>query len=380
MTGIDVLAAGGYESLRGMRIGLITNQTGVDRTGVSTIDRLHAAPGVELVALFSPEHGIRGQADPGELVSDTIDGPTGLVVHSLYGETRRPTDDMLRGLDVLVFDIQGAGARYYTYQWTMALAMSAAAAAGIEFVVLDRPNPVGGAAVQGNVLDPEFATFVGLYPVAMRHGLTGGELARLLNDRFEVGARLEVVPMRGWERRMLFDETGLSWIAPSPNMPTPMTALHYAGLCLFEGTNLSVGRGTSRPFEQIGAPWLDAVALVEWLRAQRLPGVEFQVVRFTPERPGDGKFDGQEVAGVLFVATDRQAYDPTRTAVAALSGLGAIHPERLEWIEEHFDRLAGTDELRLALQGGAPWTEIVASWEVQESGFRSLREPYLLYR
>ena len=379
MTGIDVLVAEDFERLRGLSVGLITNQTGVDRSGASTIDRLHRAPEVDLVALFSPEHGIRGAADPGALVSDTVDRRTGLIVHSLYGQTRRPTDAMLAGLDALVFDIQGVGVRYYTYQWTMALAMSAAAGAGIEFIVLDRPNPIDGLSVQGNVLDPAFATFVGLYPVAMRHGLTGGELALLLNDHFALGARLTVVEMEGWERRMAFDDTGLGWISPSPNMPTALTALHYAGLCLFEGTNLSVGRGTDRPFEQIGAPWLDGQALAAWLRSQDLPGVRFEAVTFTPHGPGDGKFADEPLNGVRFIATDRGSYDPTRTAVAALTGVRTLHPERLEWTEAHFDRLAGTDRLRLAVQAGLEWPEIVSDWESQASDFRALRQPYLLY-
>lgn len=380
MTGIDVLVAEDFRPLRGKRVGLITNQTGVDRSGVSTIDRLDRAPGVELVALFSPEHGIRGAADPGVLVSDTLDAQTGLVVHSLYGETRRPTDAMLAGIDALAFDIQGVGARYYTYQWTMALAMSAAAEAGIEFVVLDRPNPVNGRVVQGNVLDPTHASFVGLYPVAMRHGLTVGELAGLLNGRFSIGARLTVVEMRGWERRMAFDDTGLQWTAPSPNMPSPLTALHYAGLCLFEGTNLSVGRGTDRPFEQIGAPWLDGAALAGWLQTQELPGVSFEAVAFSPESPGDGKFAGEVLNGVRFVATDREDYDPTRTAVAALTGVRDLHPDHLGWVDAHFDRLAGTDRLRFAVQDGAGWEEIVASWNGRIAEFSSLRDSYLLYR
>ncbi len=380
MTGIDVLVAEDFERLRGRRVGLITNQTGLDRNGVSTIDRFHAATAVELAVLFSPEHGIRGVADPGASVSDTIDVATGLVVRSLYGQTRRPSAAMLDGLDALVFDIQGVGVRYYTYQWTMALAISAAAEAGIEFIVLDRPNPIGGRQVQGNVLDPAFATFVGLYPVAMRHGLTGGELARLLNDRFRLGARLTVVEMRGWERWMAFDDTGLAWTPPSPNMPSPRTALHYAGLCLFEGTNLSVGRGTDRPFEQIGAPWLDSPGLAEWLQSQDLPGVSFEPVTFTPVRPGDGKFAGEALSGVRFIADDRESYDPTRTAVAALAGVRALHPEQLEWMDAHFDRLAGTDRLRHSIQLGVEWREIVAAWDDQEAEFRSLRQHYLLYR
>src|SRR5690606_25114023 len=255
--GIDVLMAQGAGALEGMRVGLITNHTGRDAQGRSTIDLLHGHPRIELVALFSPEHGIRGTARPGERVSSGRDEETGLPIHSLYGETREPTAAMLEGLDALVFDIQDVGARYYTYVWTMTLAMQAAARHGLRFVVLDRPNPIGGELVQGTVLEPAHATFVGLYPVPMRHGLTAGELARLANEEFGIGADLEVVRMEGWRRSQWWDETGLPWTPPSPNMPDLESATHYPGTCLFEGTNLSVGRGTSAAFQQIGAPWLD---------------------------------------------------------------------------------------------------------------------------
>ena len=378
--GVDVLLADSAAILRGRRVGLITNHTGRNAAGVSTIDLLYEHPAVELVALFSPEHGIRGMVEAGERVSSGRDERTGLPIHSLYSETRAPTAAMLEGIDVLVFDIQDIGSRYYTYVWTMALAMRAAAEHGIPFVVLDRPNPVGGALVQGNVLEPEHASFVGLYPVPMRHGLTVGEMARLVNAEFGIGAELTVVPMEGWRRDMWFDATGLPWTAPSPNMPSLESATHYPGTCLFEGTNLSVGRGTPNAFQQIGAPWLDHETLIRRLEAYGLPGVRFEAVTFTPERPGDGKYGGAAVRGVRFVATDRDRYDPTRAAVAALIEIRRLHPDRLEWRIAHFDRLSGTSRLRQRIEAGASLQEVTADWDAQTAAFAAMRERYLLYR
>lgn len=365
--------------LRG-RVGLITNHTGRSSTGESTIDLLHGHPDVELVALFSPEHGIRGAAEAGERVASGRDERTGLPIHSLYGETRTPTPAMLRGLDVLVFDIQDIGARYYTYVWTMALAMRAAADHGLRFVVLDRPNPIGGNGVQGNVLDPAFATFVGLYPVPMRHGLTAGELARYLVGEHGIDVDLTVVPVEGWRRDLWYDETGLPWTPPSPNIPSLESAIHYPGTCLFEGTNLSVGRGTDAAFQQIGAPWLDAETLAARLNAYGLPGVQFETVVFTPNAPGDGKFGGTQVRGVRFVATDRERYDPTRAAVAALVEIRRLHPDRLTWRESHFDRLAGTDRLRRGIVAGASVEDLTADWDEQVREFQERRRSYLLYQ
>ncbi|HSH45565.1 MAG TPA: DUF1343 domain-containing protein, partial [Longimicrobiales bacterium] len=262
---------------------------------------------------------------------------------------------------------------------TMALAMEAAGEEGIPFVVLDRPNPLGGRLVQGNVLDPEYATFVGLYPVAMRHGLTAGELARLLVGEFDVDVDLSVAPMDGWTRDQWYDDTGMEWIAPSPNMPSLESATHYPGTCLYEGTNLSVGRGTDRAFQHIGAPWLDADEIVRRLDAQEIPGVRFEAVTFTPGNPGDGKFGGEEVRGVRFVVTDRERYDPTRAAVAMLVEVQAIHGDRLEWRVSHFDRLAGTDRVRTAVEAGASLDDIVAPWDVERREFEDLRSAYLLY-
>jgi uncharacterized protein YbbC (DUF1343 family) len=281
---------------------------------------------------------------------------------------------------VLVFDIQDVGARYYTYVWTMALALRAASAAGIPFVVLDRPDPVGGALVQGNVLDSAYASFIGLYPVPMRHGMTVGEMAQLVRTRWLPAAQLSVVPMSGWRRSMWFEETGLPWVAPSPNMPSVESAAHYPGTCLFEGTNLSVGRGTDRPFQWIGAPWLDGPALAEALNAYGLPGVRFEPATFFPNRPSDGKFPSTEVYGVRFVMTDPSVYDPTRAAVAALIEARRMSGERWEWNAAHVDRLAGTDALRQAVEAGRSLNEVTAGWDAQLEAFERLRRPNLIYR
>lgn len=359
-------------------MGLITNHTGIDAQGVPSIDRLTEAAEVDLVALFSPEHGIRGAERGGDPIDSGIDAQTGLPIHSLYGDTRKPTPEMLQGLEILLFDIQDVGARYYTYVSTMALAMEAAGEAGIPFAVLDRPNPIGGVSVQGSVLDPAFATFVGLFPVPMRHGMTPGELARMMKGEFGVEASLHVVPAEGWRRSMPFAETGLPWVPPSPNMPSVESALHYPGTCLFEGTNISVGRGTEEAFQVVGAPWLDAEALVAALEAYRIPGVRFEAVRFTPRNPGDGKFGGSEVAGVRLHALDPR-YDPTFAALAMIREIRAASGTRWEWRTGHFDRLSGTDRLRLGIEEGRSPEEIRRAWEGDLDAFQALRQAYLIY-
>ena len=375
--GIQVLLEGSIHLVSDRSVGLITNQTGVDASGRSSIDRIHEHPSVELVALFAPEHGIRGTADPGETIADDVDAETGVPIHSLYGATRSPTPEMLDGIDVLLVDYQDIGARYWTYVSTMTLAMEAAAEQGIPFVVLDRPNPIGGA-VQGNVLDPPFATFVGRFPVAMRHGMTLGELARYYQGEMGIGRELRVAPVDGWRRDMSFAETGLPWIQPSPNMPDVESATHYPGTCLFEGTVLSVARGTEAPFQQIGAPWLDGEALAQVMNGYGLRGVRFEPVRFTPDAPSDGKFDGVEVQGVRLVATSPE-YDPTEAAVALLVETRRMSGTRWGWLQAHFDRLAGTDGLRQAIEAGAGLDEIRVGWRDELEAFERVRERYLIY-
>jgi uncharacterized protein YbbC (DUF1343 family) len=379
LTGIDVLLRDGPGDLAGKRLGLITNHTGRTADGRSTVDALHGMDGVQLVALFGPEHGLRGTAEAGEEIADGRDTRTGLPVHSLYGETRQPTAAMLADVDVLVFDIQDIGTRYYTYVWTMALAMRSAAEHGKAFVVLDRPNPIGGALVQGNVLDTAYSTFVGLYPVPMRHGMTAGEVAQLVNRAFGAGADLSVVRMDGWSRAQYYDDTGLPWVRPSPNMPSVESATHYPGTCLFEGTNLSVGRGTPLAYQQIGASWLDAPAVAERLTARNLPGVRVEAVTFTPQNPGDGKFAGATVPGLRFHVTDRTSYDPTHTAVATLVDIQSLHGDSLTFAVSHFDRLAGTDSLRLGILAGDDVAALTSGWGAQLAAFQVLRGRNLLY-
>ena len=377
--GIDVLLSDSLDLIRGLRVGLITNQTGIGADGVPSIDRLYEHPEVQLVALFSPEHGIRGTVEAGRVVDDQVDARTELPIHSLYGPTRKPTSEMLDGIDALLFDIQDIGARYYTYIYTMALAMEAAGEASIPFLVLDRPNPVGGRQVQGNVLDPAFASFVGRYALPMRHGMTPGELAILFRRAFGIQADLRVVPIEGWSRDMLFPDTGLPWRAPSPNMPDLESALHYSGTCLFEGTNLSVGRGTDRPFQWVGAPWLDGEELARVLSQAALPGVQIESARFTPDEPGDGKFDGVEVSGVRLQVTDAAIYDPTLTAVTLLIEARRMSGELWQWNIDHFDRLAGTQLLRTGVEQGESASQITMSWDPAIERFRELRGRSLMY-
>jgi uncharacterized protein YbbC (DUF1343 family) len=384
-----VLLSDSLHLVRGKRVGLVTNHTGIYQGAIgqvagsphelgSMIDALHEAPDVELVALFGPEHGIRGVFEAGVRIESAVDEQTGVPIHSLYGGTLRPTPEMLEGVDILVFDMQDVGARYYTYVSTMAYTMEAAGEQGIPFVVLDRPNPLGGNAVQGNVLDPEYATFVGLYPVPMRHGMTVGELARMYMGEFGIEVDLHVVPMDGWRRDMTFSDTGLPWVAPSPNMPTFESALAYPGTCLFEGTPLSVGRGTDRAFQWVGAPWLDGPALAESLNTYGLEGVRFEAATFTPANAGDGKFDGQEIQGVRLIH-EATNYDASKAAVAMLLEAYAMSGDNWEWREAHFDRLAGTDALRLGIEAGLGFAALTATWDAGVREFERLRRPYLIY-
>ncbi len=379
LAGVDVLLRDGADLLRDRRVGLITNHTGLTRDGRSTIDALAALPGVRMVALFAPEHGIRGSVPGGAPIADDRDAATGLPIRSLYGETRKPTPAMLADVDVLVFDMQDIGARYYTYVWTMALALEAAAERGLPFVVLDRPNPIGGTRVDGNVTDPAFASFVGLHAVPMRHGMTVGEMARWINETQRLGAALTVVPAAGWRRAMPFAATGLPWRGPSPNMPTVESAYHYPGTCLFEGTNLSVGRGSDSPFQQFGAPWLDGDALARRLGAHGLPGVRIEAIAFTPRAPDDGKYADTLVHGVRLTVTDPATYDPTLTTVTALVEIATMHPDRFAFRDAGFDRLAGTDQLRLAVLRGESAARIAAGWTAAREAFLRTRAGALLY-
>ncbi len=383
--GLEVLLAERMPLVAGRRVGLVANQGAVDAGGVHAVERLRAA-GVALAALFSPEHGFRGTAAPGEAVAHAVDSATGLPIYSLYGPSVAPTDAMLDQVDLLLVDLPDVGARYFTYLSTTIAVMRAAAPRGLPVVVLDRPNPIGGA-VQGNVLEPASASFVGPLAIPMRHGMTLGELARLANADLALGADLRVIPASGWQRAWALDRTGLPFVPPSPNLRSLESLFHYPGLCLFEGTALSVGRGSEAPFEQIGAPWLDTTAVLARLLARgdggggggALAGVALSSASFTPRAPGDGKFADTVVAGLRLRVTDRGRYDPTRAALALLAAVQAVHPDQIGWRPAHFDRLAGTPLLRGALARGEMPDAIAAGWALDRERFLLRRRPFLLY-
>lgn len=374
--GIQVLVQRRLALIEGKRVGLITNPTGVNRDLVSDIDLIARAPGVHLVALFGPEHGIRGSYQAGAKVGGHLrDARTGATVYSLYGRHRQPTPQMLKQIDVLVFDMQPVGTRFYTYLYTMAEAMKAAAKAHIPFIVLDRPDPIGGLQVQGPVLEPPFASFVGMYPIPLRYGMTVGELARLLNSEFHIGADLSVVTMRGWRRSMYYDDTSLQFVMPSPNMPTLHTAMVYPGFGLVEGTNVSEGRGTTRPFELIGAPWIDARKLADALNAGHLPGVRFRPVHFTPTF---SKYQGMPCNGVQVHVLDRHVFNPVLAGLSTIETIHALYPDRFQF-KKSFDRLAGNDWIRRDIENNTPVARMRARWQKRLADFERVRRRYLLY-
>ena len=394
--GIEQLLASGCAPLRGLRVGAVLNPTSLDGQLRHLADLLHGPGrerGVQLAALFGPEHGVRGDVQYLEEIGAAVDPRTGLPEYSLYGRdfaSLTPQAGQLRGLDALVFDIQDVGSRYYTYLATMGLCMQAAARAHLKFVVLDRPNPIGGSAVEGGVIHPGFESFVGLWPVSARHGLTAGEMARLLNapaaaGGFGIGCDLEVVALQGWSRAQHSGETGLPWVMPSPNMPTAETALVYPGLCLLEGTNLSEGRGTTRPFELFGAPWIDGHQLVEALAAERLPGVRFRPCAFTPTWD---KHRGQRCGGVQIHLEDPRAVEPVRLGVACLVHARAQDPAAFRWRTERYefvesipaiDLLAGSAAFRHGVEAGQGAAALCAAWEPERRQFLERRERVLLY-
>lgn len=379
--GIDVLLADSLSLVRNRRIGLVTNQSGIDAKGRRGLDRLVGA-GLRVTAVFAPEHGLRGVIDV-DVAPDTRqekDSATGIPVYLLHDGIRLnpPTATMLEQVDVLLVDLQDAGARYYTYPAAVATIMGAAAPRRLPVVVLDRPNPIGGA-VQGEVQDSVTASAVARFPIAMRHGMTIGELARLANAMLGLRADLHVVPLDGWRRSMAFDATGLPFVPPSLNLRTLESLYHYPGLCLFEGTNLSVGRGSESPFEQIGAPWLDTTAVLAALRRAAPPGVRFSGTQFTPDAPGDGKYPDTLLAGIRLTTTDRSAYDPTVTAVHLLAALRQTHPTEFAFRPAQFDRLAGGPELRAAIERGEAVSAIAARWREELKRFRDWRRDFLLY-
>ncbi|MGV9689893.1 exo-beta-N-acetylmuramidase NamZ family protein [Streptomyces sp. NPDC003444] len=378
-TGFERLAADGYAALAGQRVGVVTNPTGVTPDARHLVDVMHADERVDLIAVFGPEHGFRGTAQAGGSEGRYDDPATGLPVYDTYLKSGRPLADVFTasGVDTVVFDIQDAGARFYTYIWTLYDCMEAAALAGKRFVVLDRPNPVTGRAALGPVLDRAFATFVGREPIAQAHGMTVAELALLFNGEFLAApVALETVRMTGWRRTDFFDSTGLPWVPPSPNMPTPETALVYSGTCLFEGTNLSEGRGTTRPFELLGAEGIDR-RWAEAANALDLPGVRFREAYFAPTF---SKFQGKTVGGVQLHVHDRESFDPVRT------GIGLLVTARRSWSgfawrpDHWIDKLTGSTRVRTLIDAGADTDEVVGAWQADLKAFRAVRRQYLLYR
>lgn len=378
--GITVLVRDSLHLIRGKRVGLITNHTGRDAAGVSSIDLLARAPGVRLVALFGPEHGLRGVAQAGEKVASSVDSATGVTIYSLYGSTQVPTPAMLSKIDVLVYDIQDVGSRTYTYAWTMALSADAAGKAGIPFIVCDRPVPVRGDRVDGAVLDTAYRSFVGQYPVALRYGLTAGEMLRHLVRTKQVRARITVVPMQGWSRSQWYDQTGLPWVAPSPNLKTLDAALLYTGTVFVEGTNMSEGRGTDAPFQLIGAPWLtDAGELARFLGTRSLPGVRFDSVSRTIA--AGQKHGGATIPMLRITVTARDSVQPARVGAIVLAAIRQRHPQQLVWREEFLAKLAGGTALHRALVQGLDATEaLLAAWRADAARFERATLVDRLYR
>ena len=382
--GSDVLISSGR--LGGRRVGVVCNHASLDRGFQHIVDRLATADGVTLAAIFGPQHGFRSDVQDNMIETPHRDDPSRRVpVYSLYSETREPTAEMLKGLDVLVIDLQDIGARIYTYIYTMANCLRACAKHGVPAIVCDRPNPINGNDVEGQTLVRGYESFVGLFPIPMRHGMTIGELARLFNESFGLGASLEVARMEGWQRHMYADETGLPWVMPSPNMPTLETAVVYPGTVLFEGTMLSEGRGTTRPFELVGAPWIEAERFAREMNELGLPGAYFRPAVFEPTFQKHAK---SACGGCQIHVTERAAFRPVLTGAALIQMFRRFNPEKFSWRQppyeyEHdklpIDILAGSDALRQQVEAGLAPTAIADSWRTDEAAFRDLRRPFLLY-
>ena len=384
--GIERLIEEDRSLVAGARVALVSNPASIDRGFRHAAEILGDDPRIELVALFGPQHGFRS-----DLQDNMIETPHArderrrIPIYSLYSETREPTPEMLRDVDVLVVDLQDVGTRVYTYIYTMANCMRAAARHGVRVVVCDRPNPVGGLAIEGTILRPECVSFVGQFPIPLRHGMTIAELARLFNQEFSIGAALDIVPLDGWRRSMYFDETGLPWVIPSPNLPTLDSTIVYPGAVLFEGTMLSEGRGTTRPFELIGAPWIDGDSLASAMNARGLPGVHFRATFFEPTFQKHAK---QTCGGCQLHVTDRDAFQPVRTAVELIDGFRRENPSAFAWRQppyeyEHdkwpIDILYGSDGLRTTIDSGGDISRVIASWRKEEDAFRKTRDKYLIY-
>jgi uncharacterized protein YbbC (DUF1343 family) len=385
--GLDRLLDGPDQRLiAGQRVGLVCNPASIDARFRHAVDRLAAASDWTLGAIFGPQHGFRSDLQENMIESPhAADDKRRVPIYSLYSETREPTREMVADLDVLVIDLQDVGTRIYTYIYTMANCLRAARRHGIRVVVCDRPNPIGGDQIEGATLDPAYASFVGQFPIPMRHGMTIGELARLFNDHFGLAAAVDVVPMEGWQRSMYFDDTGLAWVLPSPNIPTLDTAIVYPGAVLFEGTTISEGRGTTRPFELIGAPWIDGERLADEMNAKRLPGAQFRPIVFEPTFHKHAK---ETCGGCQVHVTDRRSFAPVRAGVELIAALRRQAPDRFAWRNppyeyEHdkwpIDILYGSDRLRTTIDAGGDPGVLAAEWRRDEDAFRALRQPFLLY-
>jgi uncharacterized protein YbbC (DUF1343 family) len=375
------------DRFKNLKLGLLVHPASVDAHLIHTVDRLLKHGELKIVALFGPQHGIRGETQDNMVEWEGYRCPrTGLPVFSLYGKHRRPTKAMLKNIDALVVDLQDVGARYYTYVWTMALCMEKCADLGKKVIVLDRPNPINGISMEGCMIEPGFASFVGVYPLLMRHGMTVGEVALYLNQEFKLGCDLEVVPMKGWQRTQLFNDTGLSWVMPSPNIPILESAMVYPGMCLFEGTNISEGRGTTRPFEICGAPFIDGSRLASRLEEYELAGVHFRALSFIPAFQ---KWAGRLCGGVQIHVINPFEFRPVITACRILQAIRELYQDGLQWKKPPYeyesrkmpiDILCGSPRLRLALDRGEDLYDLFEAWEAECSHFSVLRDPYLIYR
>ena len=375
--GIETFLSNVPERLRGKRVGLITNQSATDRAKTPDIDLIANHKDLKLTALFAPEHGIRGTLAAGAKIANEVDPKTGVPVYSLYGgPDRAPNDEMLKNVDVLVYDLLEVGGRTWTYVSTMALSMEAAKKKGIPFVVLDRPNPIGGEIYEGALVEPKFKSFVGFYPIPARHGMTVGELAKMFNERHEIGADLIVAKVTGWQRPQWQDQTGLPWTNPSPNLRSLAALNNYPGTVYFEGTNISEGRGTDRPFEQIGAPWLNAQEVVRVMNERKLPGIRFEAITM-PIASDAGKYPGLTVPAIRFALTDRQAYRPVRTALLLIEEIRRQHLKDFAW-RSSIDRLTGSDKARLAIEAGQ-LSALLTEWDREAAQFKAGITSFLLY-
>ena len=385
--GLDVFLVNHLSKLEGKRMGIVTNQTGIASSGEHIVDILSSIEGLSIGALYAPEHGIRGDLPDATKMDSYMDKRTGIQVWSLYGEHLKPTQEMLEDVDVLIYDIQDVGARFYTFISTMGLAMEAASEYGKQFIVLDRPNPINGVTIEGPIIEEQFYSFVGQYPIPVRYGMTPGEMAWMIKgEKWMKGMEeldLKVIPMEGWQRTMWFDQTGLPWIKPSPNIPSILTAAVYPGLCLIEALNLSEGRGTMRPFEQIGAPWIKNHKLAETMNFCRLPGIYFKPITFTPvtlpHAAPWNKYRDQDVNGLNLIITDREKLRPLQVMVHLLVALKKHYPAELE-LRKNLERLIGIPSFRRSIENLRSPEEILAEWEPGIQAFEKARQKYLLYK